>query len=199
MGNKVYTRLDIEDRMVIQACLHNHQTLEQIATRVDVSKSTISRELNRNSTIESANSFKCPILETLIVCNTCKKKAYCNKQKRYYNFKRAYELASSRNHLAKSIPKLNEKTIKDIDHIVTDGFRLGQSLHHIYVGDKQLQDYCCERSIRRLVYRGNLTVKPHQLRRYVRFKREYKKETPDLQRYSCINQPYSQELCPLLP
>ena len=30
MGNKVHHRLDVEDRMVIQACLHDHMTLEQI-------------------------------------------------------------------------------------------------------------------------------------------------------------------------
>jgi transposase, IS30 family len=181
MGNKVQHRLDVEDRMVIQACLHDHRTLEQIATRVHVSKSTISRELKRNGTIESPTSFKCPALKTIIVCNTCKKKALCNKQKRYYNFKQAHELASSRNHLSRSIPKLKVEAIKDIDHIVTAGVRLGQSLHHIYVGDKQLQNHCCERTIRRLVYRGNLGVRPHELRRYVRFKREYKKELADLQ------------------
>jgi IS30 family transposase len=67
MGNKVYTRLDIEDRMIIQACLHNRQTLEQIITRVGVSKSTISIELNRNGTIELGASFKCPTLEKLFV------------------------------------------------------------------------------------------------------------------------------------
>jgi IS30 family transposase len=181
MGSKIYRRLDIEDRMVIQACLHDHRTLEQIATRVNVSKSTISRELNRNVTLEPGTSIRCITLKTLIVCNTCCKKAYCNKQKRYYNFKRAHELASTRNHLARSISKLEIEAIKDIDHIVTDGVRLGQSLHHIYVGDKSLRKYCCERTIRRLIYRGNLSIRPHQLRRYVCYKREYKKETPDLQ------------------
>ena len=30
MGNKIYHRLDVEDRMVIQACLHDHMTLTQI-------------------------------------------------------------------------------------------------------------------------------------------------------------------------
>ena len=41
-------RLDIEDRMVIQACLHDGRSLTQIAARLNVSKSTVSRLLQLN-------------------------------------------------------------------------------------------------------------------------------------------------------
>ncbi len=71
---------------------------------------------------------------------------------------------------SRSKPKLNGEAIKLIDEIVSEGVRLGQSLHHIYQSDPHLQSLCSERTIRRYVYRGILGVKRHQLRRYVRFK-----------------------------
>jgi IS30 family transposase len=68
-----------------------------------------------------------------------------------------------------------------IDETVTEGVRQGQSLHHIYIADASLKSLCNERTIRRrLCYRGNLSVKPHELRRYVRYKREYLKGHKDI-------------------
>ncbi len=180
MGNKVNHRLDVEDRMVIQACLHDHMTLTQISLRLRVSKSTICRELHRNCLTEPGGSYPCPTLKRLIVCNICPKKRCCYEQKRYYNFKLAQKMAMTRNHNSRSVTKLSELALKTINEIVTDGVSLGQSLHHIYVGDKTLQSLCCERTIRRLIYRGNLAIRPHQLRRYVRFKHEYVKEPSDI-------------------
>ena len=181
MGNKVNRRLDVEDRMVIQACLHDHMTLEQISFRIKVSKATVCRELHRNGITEPGQSFQCPTLKRLIVCNICPKKGFCSATKLYYNFKHAQILTSRRNHNARSITKLNEVDLHTIDDIVTAGVRLGQSLHHIYVSNKILESLCCERTIRRLIYRGNLSIKPHQLRRYVRFKHEYAKKPVDIQ------------------
>jgi len=181
MGKKVNRRLDVEDRMVIQACLHDHMTLEQISFRLKVSKATVCRELHRNGITEPGQSFQCPTLKRLIVCNVCSKKGYCREQKRYYNFKLAHKMAHDRNHDSRSVSKLSPEAIKTIDEIVTDGVSLGQSLHHIYVSNNILEPLCCERTVRRLVYRGNLSIRPHQLRRYVRYKREYAKEQGDIQ------------------
>jgi len=89
-------------------------------------------------------------------------------------------MSSSRNHNSRSVTKLSESDLKTIDDIVTDGVTLGQSLHHIYVSDKILHSLCCERTIRRLIYRGNLSIRPHQLRRYVRYKHQYAKEPGDI-------------------
>jgi len=180
MGNKVNRRLDVEDRMVIQACLHDRMTIEQISFRLKVSKATICRELHRNCINETGQLYPCPTLKRLIVCNVCAKKGYCQGQKRYYNFQFAHKQAFDRNHNSRSVPKLSEDTINTIDEIVTEGVLLGQSLHHIYVSNEILPSLCCERTIRRLIYRGNLSVRPHQLRRYVRFKHEYAKEHGEL-------------------
>jgi len=182
MAKKVYKRLDEEDRMVIQACLHKKMSLEQVASQLKVSKSTISRELKRNAIIKKANfNLACEKLKRDLVCNTCAKKGYCQLTKRYYDFRLAIDISKNRNVAARSITQLDEQSLLTIDEIVTEGVRLGQSLHHIYISNPILKTLCCERTIRRLVYRGNLSIKPHQLRQYVVYKRFYTKDAKQVQ------------------
>jgi transposase, IS30 family len=180
MINKGHKKLDVEDRMVIQACLHDHHSISQIAKRLDVNKSSVSRELSRNSEIGDGNAYKCPVLKKIIVCNVCKKKAYCINTKRFYDFAKADGLAENRKRVTRSHPKLPYSSIAHIDGAVSNGVSLGQSLHHIYAGDSRIKSLCCERTVRRLVYRGNLSVRPHQLRHYVTYKHVYVKSSKDL-------------------
>ncbi|MFA5236100.1 MAG: IS30 family transposase [Bacilli bacterium] len=181
MGNKAYHRLDGEDRMVIQACLHDHRTLEQIAMRLKVSKSTVSRELNRNVIKEKKSGYECADIHRLIVCNTCCKKYYCQADKRYYDYRQAQQMSRSRNSIARSATKLHPSSLTLVDEIVSEGVRLGQSLHHIYISNPILAKTCSERTIRRLVYRGHLSIRPHHLHRYVRYNRTYEKSPDQLQ------------------
>ena len=163
-------KLAYEDRMVIQACLHDRMSLTEIALRLRKNKSTISRELHRNQVITKGNDVPCPHLKRWIVCNVCDKKGYCHRTKIYCDFQKAMELTEHRRVSSRSLPKLPEEAIQMIDSIVQEGVLLGQSLHHIYQSDLVLQSLCSERTIRRLVYRGALSIRPHQLRRYARFK-----------------------------
>lgn len=177
MGKSKYKKLNEEDRMIIQACLHRKFSISQIAKRLNVHKSTISRELKRNCIVKKGlDNIECPTLNKILVCNICSKKGFCISTKKYYNYKHAITLTQNRNVEARSIPKLKMKHLKIIDDIVTNGVLLGQSLHHIYISNPELEEICCERTIRRLVYRGNLSIRPHQLRKYVVYKREYLKE-----------------------
>lgn len=176
MKKKDNLKLTSSDRMTIQACLHNQMNITQIANRLNKHKSTISRELQRNQITKIRSSVPCDKLKKLIVCNTCKKKAHCNQTKHYYDYERAIDLATNRLSLSRSSSKVSEANIKVIDEIVSQGVILGQSIHHIFVSNPVLSSICCERTIRRLIYRGNLSVKPHQLRRYTRFKHPLPKE-----------------------
>ena len=173
MGNRQYQQLEIDDRMIIQACLHDHQSLLEISRRIGVSKSTIFRELKRNAKIKKGHPIPCRTLRAYIVCNVCNKRAFCTRQKLYYDFNHAQSLTHNRLHINRSFVKLAADELTYVDTVVTTGVKLGQSLHHIYIGDARLKKICCERTIRRLVYRGNLSIRPHELRRYVRYKREY--------------------------
>ena len=177
-GETKHSRLTIDDRMVIQACLHNNQSITDIATRLKVNKSTISRELKRNAIFKKGIDIPCKTKGSNLVCNTCKKKSFCQRSKIYYNYFEAEKKACLNRRLTRSRPKIDEGSIQSVDEIVTDGVLLGQSLHHIYVSNPVLTKFCVERTIRRLCYRGNLSIRPHELRRYVTYKRSYAK-TPE--------------------
>lgn len=179
MKHKQRKRLTIEDRMIIQACIHDHRNITQIASRLGVNKSTITRELKINSYVKSGNKIPCK-RKRAGMCNGCPSVAYCGKEKRFYNFKLAEEKSSNRRSTSRSHSKLSQSSIKEIDEAVRDGISLGQSLHHIFVS-YNLANHCSERTVRRLCYRGILSNKPHELRRYVTYRHAYKKEIKDIQ------------------
>lgn len=103
------------------------------------------------------------------LCNACPYKT-CQKDRIYYNFQDANARSTTLRRSSRSKPKFSPKKIKIIDEIVSKGVHLGQSLHHIYITNPILSSLCSERTIRRLCYRGNLNIRPHELRRYVRYK-----------------------------
>lgn len=167
--------LTIEDRMIIQACLHDMRTFAQIASRLEVNKSTISREINNHKTTTMKSFPHCDRRDKLNgICNACPHKT-CQKDRIYYNFQDADARSMMLRRSSRSKPKISSESIKIIDEIVSEGVRLGQSLHHICISNPTLSLICCERTIRRLCYRGNLSIRPHELRRYVRYKHEYTK------------------------
>jgi IS30 family transposase len=173
-------RLTIEDRMIIQACIHDKRNLTQISARLNVSKSTISREISKFSYTKPGSKYSCAQRNRLGLCNGCKYTGACPKEKRFYNFKIAEGKSSNLRSSPRSKSKLPIESVKTIDAIVADGVRLGQSLHHIFISNPSLLLICCERTIRRLVYRGNLSIRPHELRRYVTYKHSYKKSPKEL-------------------
>lgn len=179
---KTYRHLSLDDRMIIQACIHDHQNMTQIASRLGVHKSTVSREIKRHLLIKPGYSFDhCSRLNHIGLCNGCQYRGQCAKEHYFYNFVEAHKQAETTSKLAYSRSKLLPQQVHLIDSIVTEGIHLGQSLHHIYVSNPVLAKFCVERTIRRLCYRGDLTAKPHELRRYVVYKHTYKKSPQESQ------------------
>ncbi len=166
--------------MNLQASIANKDGIDKIALRLGCSKSTIYRELIRNSKEVEGKNQHCPKTLYSYICNGCPNRAYCHLLKHYYDYRYAEELTANRRKSSRSSPKIPPSDIKMIDEAVTEGVRQGQSLHHIYIANASLKSLCSERTIRRLCYRGNLSVKPHELRRYVRYKRECLKGHKDM-------------------
>ena len=174
-------RLTVDDRLKIQVMVADESfTIAKIAKTLKVNKSTISRELKRNSEIKPGYEIKCYKLPKSGVCNSCNRKNNCHKMRRLYFYRSAQEKSEKRASLSRSFSNLDHDDLKLIDEIVYNGTLNGQSLHHIYVANTVLQDICCERTIRRMCYRGELKTKCHQLKKYVRYRRSYKKEYKDI-------------------
>lgn len=131
--------------MIIQACIHDNRNLAQIATRLIASKSTVSREISKFSYIKKGYKFPCLRRSRLNLCNGCAHSGSCLKEKRFYNFKTTEEMSSNLRSSTRSKRKLSTKEIKTIDTIVTDGVRLGQGLHRIYVSNPSLSTICIKK------------------------------------------------------
>lgn len=108
--------------------------------------------------------------------NGCNESSFCTNRKRYYDCIEAQTTSKKKRIEPRTFNELNMDDLKEIDSIVSNGVKLGQSLHHIYVSNPSLQDKCCERTIRRYIYRGCLSIKAHQLPRYVRYSHKYNYE-----------------------
>ena len=135
---------------------------------------SITREFQRNARFKYINNDKC--LKPLMVCNKCQKHSYCTYIQAFYNYQEAENKADTRNKSAQNRTLLSPEVIQIIDDNVTLRIRNYKSLHHVYHANPELAYLCSERTIRRLIDRGELTVKSHELRRYVRFKRPQKRQ-----------------------
>lgn len=193
-------RLDHDDRINLQAGIEKGYSLSKISNSLKKSRSTIYREIINNCyykdcrhscahcercCIEKVNHYKNGECQNFIAykcqrwdkfpytCNGCIESQFCMHRKRYYDCVVAYK-TSIRNRKEPRIYKgLGEDDLSEIDAIVSHGVKLGQSLHHIYVSSSLLQIKCSERTIRRYVYKGYLSVKAHELPRYVRYSHKY--------------------------
>ena len=83
------SKLTINDRMLIQACVAKGQPAASIAERIGFSVSTVYREIERGSRIRNRGAGKCPKVGRLGICNFCSKRAYCRLEKRFYDYEDA--------------------------------------------------------------------------------------------------------------
>lgn len=194
-------RIGHDDRINLQAAIAKGWTLAQAAELLAKSRSTVYREILGNATYRDCRHScphcrkscprgerppfqhgSCPLFEAYecerwkswpYCCNGCPENRYCSHRKRFYDCVDA-DAASLRKRREPRVYKgVSDEGIARIDSIVAEGVLRGQSLHHIYESDAELRSICCERTIRRYVYAGYLSVKAHQLPRYVRFRHKY--------------------------
>ena len=193
-------RLDQNDRINLQAGIAKGYSLKFIAEQLKKSRSTIYREIINNCTYKDCRhtcshcqlnckdktskfkngqcqifvAFQCEHWKSFpYTCNNCKESQFCTNRKRYYDCIQANAESVKKRKEPRIYRNINNEDLSVINSIVTDGVKKGQSLHHIFVSNSNLQKICCERTIRRYVYRGYLSVKAHELSRYVRYVKKY--------------------------
>lgn len=122
----------------------------------------------------AAGAGKCPKVGRLGICNFCGKRAYCRLEKRFYDYEDANRESRKKRSETRSGTRIPSECLAELDSLSQQIKDTG-SIHHVFVANGWAGEICCERTLRRLVYSGALSVKPHELRRYVRFKRELPK------------------------
>ena len=164
------SKLSINDRMLIQACIAKGEPAASIAERIGFSVSTVYREIKRGSKTRNPGAKKCEKTRRIGICNFCGKRRYCSLEKRFYDYEGADEESRRKRSEARSGTRIPSERLAQLDSL-SQQIRDTGSIHHVFVANEWAGEICCERTLRRLVYSGALSVKPHELRRYVRFKR----------------------------
>ena len=154
-------RIGHDDRINLQAAIAKGWTLAQTAKLLSKSRSTVYREILGNLTYKVCRHS----------CSHCAKS--CSDRKRYYDCVDANALSVGKRHEPRTSRGISDEDVVRIDSTVSEGAAKGQSLHHRFESDASLKAICCERTVRRYVYAGYLSVKARQLPRYVRFSHKY--------------------------
>ena len=198
MGTK---QLNHVDRMVLQGCIEKKLPLKDTIKRLKRNRSTIYRELIKNSQSKITSQscgycslfhdcnlkkskncdlyipIKCTkLIKFPYVCNGCKKSPTCRLEKRYYDYYYAIENVKRIRNIHHLTVDVSFEEMRRIDNVVTPGIKKGQSLHHVYVSNPSIQ-FISERTIRRYLYNNYLSVKAHNLPRYVRFEHAQSKKS----------------------
>lgn len=151
-----YKRIDLSDRIAIQASIEKGYSLAETALRIKKSPSSVYREITNNSCCKSARKTcshcaktclikpkfilgECPefvpsfcgkLSNFPYVCNACEKKNFCRNEKRYYNCEKANERAEKLKSYTRQKKKFNptDRIIKEIDNVLKDRISKRQGL-----------------------------------------------------------------------
>ena len=196
----IKSRLLLDNRINLQAAISKNYSLEECAKILHKSRSTIYREIINNCYYKKCRetcahcskacrnkpafihgccpefkAYKCPRWKKFpYTCNGCNESQFCSDLKRYYDCIEANEKSIRNRKESRTYSLISNEDMMAMDKELINGIRNnGQSLHHLYVSSDILQSICSERTIRRYIYKGYMTVKAHELPRYVRYSHKY--------------------------
>lgn len=128
------------------------------------------------------------------VCNGCNTKQRCQLKKKYYYASEANNTATTLRKESRSGFNLTEEELKEIDALLSDRIKLGQSIHHIFATSKDEMPIC-ERQAYVLIKQGMLSAKPIDMPRVVRMRpRKRKSKEVKVDKKCRVNRTYDDYL-----
>ncbi len=179
-----YCHLSYEDRKNIENGLDERKTITEIAKDLNKSHSTILREINRHKIyFKSRNwtiykkyenpdyDFHCEKLDkTPYVCNGCKSRCGCRKERWTYYAKQANdEYLEIKSESRKGI-SLTPEEVHNINTILTPLIKKGQTLNHLYINHPDILDFS-KPAFYNYVNSGVFEFGPLDFPRMVKFKK----------------------------
>ena len=149
-----YCHLTYEDRINIEEGLNNNKSINQIAKELNKSHSTILREIDRNKvyfepkqygTYKNNNydrDISCSRLsKTPYVCNGCKSRSGCRKERYTYYARRADDSYRELKSNARKGINLTEEEVYIINTTLTPLIKKGQTINHLYINHPDILDF----------------------------------------------------------
>ncbi len=186
-----YCHLSYEKRKNIEDGLNFRKSVNQIATELNRSHSTILRVIDRNKIYSELSNFNnyntnfnkdlsCEKLsKTPYVCNGCKSRSGCRKKRWTYYARKdndSYkELISS----CRQGINLTEEEIYNINNVITPLVKKGQTTNHLYINHSEVLNFS-KASFYNYINAGVFEFGPLDFPRIVKHKkRKNKKEALD--------------------
>lgn len=186
-----YCHLSYEERKNIEDGLNARKSINQISIELNRSHSTILREINRNKVYYKPDNYKyinytdpkdiykyehCVKLDkTPYVCNGCKSRSGCRKQRYTYYARKADDLYRELISSCRQGVNLTEEEIYNINNIITPLVKKGQTVNHLYINHPETLNFS-KASFYNYINAGVFEFGPLDFPRIVRYKKRKNKK-----------------------
>ena len=150
-----YCHLSYEDRKNIEDGLNENKSINQIAKELNRSHSTILREIDRNKISSKAKrltinnkqenpnyNYHCDKLDkSPYVCNGCKSRSGCRKNRHTYYARRADDMYKEIKTESRKGINLTSEEVYEINKVLTPLIKKGQTINHLYINHPELLDF----------------------------------------------------------
>lgn len=184
-----YCHLSYEDRINIEDGLNKNKSINQIAKDLNKSHSTILREIDRNKvyfepkqygTYKNNNydrDISCARLsKTPYVCNGCKSRSGCRKERYTYYARRADDSYKEVKSNSRKGINLTEEEVYIINTILTPLIKKGQTINHLYINHPDILDFS-KATFYNYVNNGVFEFGPLDFPRIVKYKKRKNSNT----------------------
>lgn len=128
------------------------------------------RFANCNFFCKEYDEYHCPKLDKPpYVCNGCKDRPHCRFRKMLYKADKADAASAALRSESRSGMNLTEEEVLELDGILSERIRRGQSLHHIFMTSQDRLSIC-ERTAYKLLHSGKISARPIDAPRIVRMR-----------------------------
>ena len=198
-----YCHLSYEERKNIEDGLNSRKSINQIALELNRTHSTILREIDRNKIYSEPSNFNnynnnfnknlpCEKLsKSPYVCNGCKSRSGCRKQRWTYYARKANDSYKELISSCRQGISLTEEEIYNINNIIAPLVKKGQTTNHLYINHPEVLNFS-KASFYNYINNGVFEFGPLDFPRIVKHKkRKNKKRRTRQEREILIDRKYS--------
>ena len=198
-----YCHLSYEERKNIEDGLNSRKSINKIAKELNRAHSTILREIDRNKIYSEPSSFNnynvnfnkdltCEKLsKTPYVCNGCKSRSGCRKQRWTYYARKANDSYKELIISCRQGISLTEEEIYNINNVIAPLVKKGQTTNHLYINHPEVLNFS-KVSFYNYINNGVFEFGPLDFPRIVKHKkRKNKKRRTRQERAILIGRKYS--------
>ena len=197
-----YRHLSYEDRKNIEDGLNTRKSINQIATELKRPHSCILREIDRNKVYykpsnwnncynDNTKNYSCyKLCKTPHVCNGCKSRSGCRKERYTYYARKAHDSYKELISNCRQGINLTEEEIFNINTVITPLVKKGQTTNHLFINHAEVLNFS-KVSFYNYINNGVFEFGPLDFPRIVKYKkRKNKKRRTRLEREIRIGRTY---------